>query len=89
MAAYLTSTHEKVEAIIKAASYEKVDPRRVELVGTECSGTMGRADAYNSGNETSPRCSRQGVGFPTKPGFSRGNPQPANTKMKMIDEGLA
>lgn len=33
MAGYLASTHEKVEAIIKAAPREKVDPRRVELVG--------------------------------------------------------
>ena len=35
MAGYLASTHEKVEAIVKAAPYEKVDPRRVELVRTE------------------------------------------------------
>jgi len=34
MAGYLASTHEKVEAIVKAAPYEKVDPRRVELVRT-------------------------------------------------------
>jgi hypothetical protein len=32
MAGYLASTHEKVEAIVKAAPYEKVDPKRVELV---------------------------------------------------------
>jgi len=32
MAGYLANTHEKVEAIVKAAPYEKVDPRRVELV---------------------------------------------------------
>jgi len=32
MAGYLASTHEKVEAIVKAAPHEKVDPRRVELV---------------------------------------------------------
>lgn len=32
MAGYLTSTHEKVEAIVRTASFEKVDPRRVELV---------------------------------------------------------
>jgi len=31
MAGYLASTQEKVEAIVKAAPYEKVDPRRVEL----------------------------------------------------------
>jgi len=31
MAGYLASTHEKVEAIVRAASYDKVDPRRVEL----------------------------------------------------------
>jgi len=31
MAGYLASTHEKVEAIVKAAPREKVDPRRVEL----------------------------------------------------------
>ena len=32
MAGYLASTYEKVEAIVKAAPREKVDPRRVELV---------------------------------------------------------
>ena len=32
MAGYLASTHEKVGAIVKAAPYEKVDPKRVELV---------------------------------------------------------
>ena len=36
MAGYLASTQEKVEAIVKAAPYEKVDPRRVELVSNEC-----------------------------------------------------
>lgn len=38
MAGYLASTHEKVEAIVKAAPYEKVDPRRVELVSTNVPG---------------------------------------------------
>ena len=32
MAGYLATTHEKVQAIIKAAIQEKVDPKRVELV---------------------------------------------------------
>lgn len=41
MAGYLASTYEKVEAIVKTAPYEKVDPRRVELVGT---GVPRRAD---------------------------------------------
>lgn len=39
MAGYLASTHEKVEAIVKTASYEKVDPRRVELVGADARGS--------------------------------------------------
>ena len=41
MAGYLASTHEKVEAIVKAAPYEKVDPKRVELVRRSAS-TNGR-----------------------------------------------
>jgi transcription initiation factor TFIIH subunit 1 len=40
MAGYLASTHEKVEAIVKAAPREKVDPRRVELV---CAHVQGQA----------------------------------------------
>jgi hypothetical protein len=32
MAGYLATTHEKVQAIVKAALQEKVDPKRVELV---------------------------------------------------------
>jgi len=35
---YLASTHEKVEAIVKAAPYEKVDPKRVELVSMKVPG---------------------------------------------------
>lgn len=38
MAGYLASTHEKVEAIVRAASREKVDPRRVELVSAQMFG---------------------------------------------------
>lgn len=38
MAGYLASTHEKVEAIVKAAPREKVDPRRVELVSVNVPG---------------------------------------------------
>ena len=38
MAGYLASTHEKVEAIVKAAPYEKVDPRRVEVVSADAPG---------------------------------------------------
>lgn len=40
MAGYLASTYEKVEAIVKAASYEKVDPRRVELVRADVWGRV-------------------------------------------------
>lgn len=82
MAGYLASTHEKVGAIVKSATFEKVDPRRVELVGTSGSGTSGPADTCNSGNETGPRRSRQGVDIPTEPSHSRGDPNPANAKMK-------
>lgn len=32
MAGYLASTHEKVAALIRAAAFEKVDPKRVETV---------------------------------------------------------
>lgn len=38
MAGYLASTHEKVEAIVKAAPYEKVDPKRVEVVSVNTPG---------------------------------------------------
>jgi len=38
MAGYLASTHENVEAIVKAAPHEKVDPRRVELVSVKVPG---------------------------------------------------
>jgi transcription initiation factor TFIIH subunit 1 len=32
MAGYLASTHEKVAALVRAATFEKVDPKRVETV---------------------------------------------------------
>lgn len=47
MAGYLATTREKVDAIVRAASHEKVDPKRVELVGPEREGTSGCADAYH------------------------------------------
>ena len=55
MAGYLASTQEKVDAIVKAAQYEKVDPRRVELVSV---GVTGRPHVltYNTGDAAGARC---------------------------------
>ena len=64
MAGYLASTREKVEAIVKAAPYEKVDPRRVELVSANIPGRPHML-TYNTGDAAGARCRRQGVGFPT------------------------
>lgn len=82
MAGYLASTQEKVDAIVKAAQYEKVDPRRVELVSVDVPGRP-HVLTYNTGDATGARCGRQGVDFSTQPSRSRGDAQPSNTKVKM------
>ncbi|KAF9653830.1 hypothetical protein BDM02DRAFT_3086761 [Thelephora ganbajun] len=46
MAGYLASTREKVEAIVKAAPYEKVDPRRVELAMRPVLDAVNKALAF-------------------------------------------
>lgn len=64
MAGYLVSTQEKVDAVVKAAQYEKVDPRRVELVSVNVPGRP-HVLTYNAGDATGARCGRQGVDFST------------------------
>jgi len=62
MAGYLASTQEKVDAIVKAAPYEKVDPRRVELAMRPVLDAVDKALAFQRN-----RVARGGTPSPQTP----------------------